>query len=788
MITLNKQFTNKQLLFWLFLAFILRLFFIFKPGHWLDINTFAVWGFKLNQLSGFEFFNHVWSDYLPLPLLLTKFVAWLASNFNLPFSLIWKLTLVIFEILLLFLIAHFKPFSQSKLTYLLLLFSPPLIINGSLWGQLDTLVSLLLLLSLLATQLPSGFYLSLITFSFAFSLKSLVILVLPFLVYYWFTRGNWHLGFKFILLFSIIVLLPNLYFVSHPKPLTIINFFLHRLIFQASVYPFTTINAFNLWSLLSRFWTSDTFTVLGLNAHFLGLSLFLFAYFKLLLSFINLRSFNFQTLVRFSALSLLSFYTLATRMHERHLLYALPLILTLDSLSGLIIFLLFSLVFSFNNWASLFWLNHHQLWPLPHWLNFSLSLLLIVTFFWFYLSTFWPRFPRKFLFRHRFVFLLFLFAFGLRLIRLNIPHQMIFDEVYHAFTAREFVRGDNLTPWEWWHRAPKGYAYEWTHPPLAKYGMIVGMLLFGQNSFGWRFGSALFGAMSVVLIYLLGRFWFSSKVALLASFLFACDGLSLVQSRIAMNDIYMVFFSLLSLYLAERRFWKLTAFSWGLALASKWSALYLSLPLIYLFLKQTGFNLKSFLSFSRYLLITILVYILSYFPFFIHHSWSQFLQLQTQMWLYHTNLQATHPYQSKPWQWILALRPVWYYVNRTPTAIANIYAQSNPFIFITGLISFFLLPIYWQPSLLISLIAYLSFFLPWLVSPRIMFFYHYLPSLPFFYLLLAYLLYRLPKNVRFFILGFFCFSSLILIFPSVYALPLPKSYWHLLFKLFPSWQ
>jgi len=41
--------------------------------------------------------------------------------------------------------------------------------------------------------------------------------------------------------------------------------------------------------------------------------------------------------------------------------------------------------------------------------------------------------------------------------------------------------------------------------------------------------------------------------------------------------------------------------------------------------------------------------------------------------------------------------------------------------------------------------SYLIFFVPWAVSPRIMFLYHYLPSLPFLAIATAYILRRNPK-------------------------------------------
>src|SRR5438105_2798603 len=58
-------------------------------------------------------------------------------------------------------------------------------------------------------------------------------------------------------------------------------------------------------------------------------------------------------------------------------------------------------------------------------------------------------------------------SFLLHVWRLQIPNEQIFDEVYHARTAQEYLRG--LEP------------YEWTHPPLGKLLIAIGVWMFGFN-------------------------------------------------------------------------------------------------------------------------------------------------------------------------------------------------------------------------------------------------------------------------------------------------------------------
>lgn len=403
----------------------------------------------------------------------------------------------------------------------------------------------------------------------------------------------------------------------------------------------------------------------------------------------------------------------------------------------------------------------------------------------------WPKILTKHL-----LFIILVLAFLLRVVGLGHPQSYIFDEVYHAFTAKEYLRG-NIAAWEWWTTPPEGVAYEWTHPPVAKYGMVFGMLLFGENEFGYRSFSAFFGVLSIWGLYSLVLLLTKKRdIALLAAFLATIEGTHLAQSRIAMNDMYLLNFYIWSLYAAIKNKWKLAALLYGLALGSKWSALYGAVPLALIYLHQNplkSWNLRStlihFLTSLRYLLISVATYVLTFTPFITAgHTWEQWWELHRQMWYYHTHLVATHGYQSTPLHWIFGARPVWYWVEYGQSSMANIYVQGNPLILWLGLASLILLLprlIKYPYSLLYTL--YAIFVLPWIFSPRIMFYYHYLPSSYFLTPLLASWVTTLPKYWRTTII-ILCVLSFLLIVPMLYGFSLPSSYWQLLFKYFPTWK
>src|SRR3989338_3933898 len=107
------------------------------------------------------------------------------------------------------------------------------------------------------------------------------------------------------------------------------------------------------------------------------------------------------------------------------------------------------------------------------------------------------------------IFLILLLALFTRFWRLDTPNTYYFDEVYHAFTAKEMLAG-NPAAWEFWNTPPAGFAYEWTHPPLAKLFMALGMMIYGVGPFGWRFFGALAGVGIIIAVYLISLKLFKS--------------------------------------------------------------------------------------------------------------------------------------------------------------------------------------------------------------------------------------------------------------------------------------
>lgn len=209
-----------------------------------------------------------------------------------------------------------------------------------------------------------------------------------------------------------------------------------------------------------------------------------------------------------------------------------------------------------------------------------------------------------------------LLAAVLRFANISYPSDsLIFDEVYYVKdAASQLIFG---YPTEW----PADLEYQFgpealarmssdasnaVHPPLGKWIIGFGMLLFGaESSIGWRFSAALFGTLTVGVVMLLTqRLTRSIWVASLAGLLLAVEGVSIVMSRVGLLDGFLAFFALLGvLFMALDHDWVTTrwlrfvrgggasasawgpvfwwrpwllaaAVSFGCASAVKWSGLY----------------------------------------------------------------------------------------------------------------------------------------------------------------------------------------------------------------------
>ncbi len=146
-------------------------------------------------------------------------------------------------------------------------------------------------------------------------------------------------------------------------------------------------------------------------------------------------------------------------------------------------------------------------------------------------------------------------AAALRLIHLDRPHELVFDETYYVKQAFSLLQRGYEARWA--DGADERFALGDTsrllesaeyvvHPPLGKWLIAAGIHTTGvESAVGWRLSGALVGALTVLLLARIARRLFASTLlGCMAGLLLAVDGTHLVLSRTGILDVYVAFFAL----------------------------------------------------------------------------------------------------------------------------------------------------------------------------------------------------------------------------------------------------
>ncbi|MBD3169560.1 MAG: hypothetical protein GF307_08760 [candidate division Zixibacteria bacterium] len=153
-----------------------------------------------------------------------------------------------------------------------------------------------------------------------------------------------------------------------------------------------------------------------------------------------------------------------------------------------------------------------------------------------------------------------------------------------------------LTPQEayYWNYAQHPDWSYFDHPPAASLLIKSGTLIFGDNSFGVRFGGVILSSLLALITFLFVRRLFNARVAFYSVFLFSVTWIFAVGAVVTTPDTPMFLFWVLCLvliYYAVRKesFWLfvLWGLSAGLGFASKYT-MALVFPSAFLFLLMTG--------------------------------------------------------------------------------------------------------------------------------------------------------------------------------------------------------
>jgi dolichyl-phosphate-mannose-protein mannosyltransferase len=374
---------------------------------------------------------------------------------------------------------------------------------------------------------------------------------------------------------------------------------------------------------------------------------------------------------------------------------------------------------------------------------------------------------------------------------------LIFDEVYYAKFGNNYL---THTP------------FFNSHPPLSQYLIAIGIwigdrLPIGQDvtntltgslhsTFSYRWMNALFGSLIPPLVAVLAyQLTQRLSYAFLAALFISFDGLFLVESRYALNNIYAIVFGLLGqilLLIASRssrdcRFFLMgsAGISFGAAAACKWNGLwfllgiYLLIPIAKIWRShsqpkhQVTTSSNSLLArlaaietidiFGYLLLLPTIVYSLLWIPHLIQNPQPNFIDVQWSILNYHErigNSDRIHPYCSNWYTWPLLMRPLAYYFTQyQPNYYHVVHAMGNPLLWWLALAAIFgsiwiIIKKFWVvleistiersnlaptqdininylSAALFIVTNYAANLLPWVKVTRCLFIYHYMGAVLF---------------------------------------------------------
>ena len=296
-----------------------------------------------------------------------------------------------------------------------------------------------------------------------------------------------------------------------------------------------------------------------------------------------------------------------------------------------------------------------------------------------------------------------------------------FDEMYFVRTAEQHLKLEE--------------PYEWTHPPLGKLIIALGILIFGMNPFGWRILGVVAAAVMIPILFIFGKRMFKSSVAgFIAAFLLVSDFMHFSLARLATGEIYLLLFSLLMFYFAFEYFSErqaagekeggggkrkpetsllISMLFFGLGFAVKWIAVFGLIALLILVLVSNVRERRPMLSDFKIIVAGLFasaaLYIATYIPYMFSggghalidiHRLPLYLRylsdylsggtvsppptpltvfdLQLTMFGYHAGITATHPFSSPWWSWQLMLKPLWMYSNTFDSTVSTIVLMGNP--------------------------------------------------------------------------------------------------------------
>lgn len=334
----------------------------------------------------------------------------------------------------------------------------------------------------------------------------------------------------------------------------------------------------------------------------------------------------------------------------------------------------------------------------------------------------------------------------LRAQRLGEPAGLAWDEHHFVRTAQNYLVG----------------AKDWNdHPPLGKLLIAQGIHWFGDVSFAWRASALASGIANTALVGLLAaRLFHDWRAGLIAAAFLAGDGFFIAYSRTALLDGVVATFVLATACVAVRAKSALRvglgAVLLGLGCSVKFSAVVMIVPLLIATLVGRA---------PRWSVLLLALTPLTYFLVYRHglmlqhapHGVADVLAATRDLYEHHAKLtDGKHPLISPWYSWLLPLKPIAMRYSELDGVVRSMTSMGNPLLWwgaslsvlvaLAGLLSALSqraravlrarpTPLGTIGSLdsaeLWCLLLWALPVVPWILSRRDSYIYHYLPAYGF---------------------------------------------------------
>jgi Gpi18-like mannosyltransferase len=293
-------------------------------GH-NDINLFKNWALTAaNGLS--QFYSSAKSaDYPPLYIYILALIGRVASisTFNSYFILMLKIPSIIADIVTAYFIYKIgKKYISSQTSILLTtfyIFNPAVFIDSTFWGQVDSIFTLLIVISVFLLS-EKKIYASSAMFVAAILMKPQGIIFIPVLFFEIIREKNLKVFIKAAVsgvITAIIIILP--FSLNQQNTLWIFKLYLNTI----AEYPFASVNGFNFFSLIGANFRNNTETLFVFNYHTWGM---IFIAITTLISWgVYIKSNNRKFVSAISLLQIAGVFTFSVGMHERYLFPAVAI-------------------------------------------------------------------------------------------------------------------------------------------------------------------------------------------------------------------------------------------------------------------------------------------------------------------------------------------------------------------------------------------------------------------------------------------------------------------------------